>query len=328
MLFLVALPAAGAAIGAIKGRKAHGTMKDARDLAADRAALYQRVVGYFDDQRPKTVSQLASYGAMRLDVYDSDLRRLQNALQHIGGVRSSELAEIDIDLAVQIDALDLTSIDFAAIDAVKAALAAAGMGATTYLATIGAVGIFATASTGTPIAVLSGAAAWNATLAWLGGGALAAGGMGAGFGAVVLGGIVLGPALAVGGLLLAAKATERMEEAKAFASKVDVAVEELRTATRAAQVIGNRAAGYTEVAGQLRAVLTPLIDEVCSIAASGRGFAELSAPERHRLHLAFELAVTLKLILDTPLVTAGGKPAPAPEKALRDARDAAKAWSR
>ena len=46
-----------------------------------------------------------------------------------------------------------------------------------------------TASTGTAISTLSGAAATKATLAWLGGGALAAGGLGVAGGTVVLGGV-------------------------------------------------------------------------------------------------------------------------------------------
>lgn len=50
-----------------------------------------------------------------------------------------------------------------------------------------------TASTGTAIGTLSGAAATNATLAWFGGGALAAGGAGMAGGTIVLGGILFAP---------------------------------------------------------------------------------------------------------------------------------------
>ena len=49
-----------------------------------------------------------------------------------------------------------------------------------------------TASTGTAISSLGGAAATKATLAWLGGGALAAGGFGIAGGVVVLGAIGVG----------------------------------------------------------------------------------------------------------------------------------------
>ena len=58
-----------------------------------------------------------------------------------------------------------------------------------------AVGALGTASTGAGIASLSGIAASNATLAWLGGGALAAGGGGIALGTIVLGGLLIIPAV-------------------------------------------------------------------------------------------------------------------------------------
>ena len=63
------------------------------------------------------------------------------------------------------------------------------------------------------IGALSGAAATNATLAWLGGGSLAAGGFGMAGGMAVLGGIVAGPALALGGVFLDSKAEDKLYEA-------------------------------------------------------------------------------------------------------------------
>jgi len=59
-------------------------------------------------------------------------------------------------------------------------------GSLTALGAYGMVGLLAEASTGTAIASLSGAAATNATLAWLGGGSLAAGGFGIAGGMAVL----------------------------------------------------------------------------------------------------------------------------------------------
>lgn len=69
---------------------------------------------------------------------------------------------------------------------------AGGLGAPAVVST--AVASFGTASTGTAISTLSGAAATKATLAWLGGGALAAGGLGVAGGVVVLGAIGVGGA--------------------------------------------------------------------------------------------------------------------------------------
>lgn len=60
----------------------------------------------------------------------------------------------------------------------------------------GVVAAIGTASTGTPIASLSGAAAVNATMAWLGGGSIASGGGGVFVGSIVMGGAVVFVAVA------------------------------------------------------------------------------------------------------------------------------------
>ncbi|MEZ8302930.1 hypothetical protein AB6C61_03685 [Vibrio splendidus] len=67
------------------------------------------------------------------------------------------------------------------------------LGGTAAVGAWGLVSIIGSASTGTAIATLSGAAATNATLAWFGGGALAASGAGMSGGMMVLGGIVAAP---------------------------------------------------------------------------------------------------------------------------------------
>lgn len=72
------------------------------------------------------------------------------------------------------------------------AAAAGTLSAGTIYTAVGALGA---ASTGAGIAGLSGVAASNATLAWLGGGALAAGGGGIALGTIVLGGLVIIPAV-------------------------------------------------------------------------------------------------------------------------------------
>ncbi len=77
-----------------------------------------------------------------------------------------------------------------------AASQGAGLGAATAAGSWALVSLLGTASTGTAIGTLSGAAATNATLAWLGGGALAAGGGGMAAGLLTLGGLVALPLIA------------------------------------------------------------------------------------------------------------------------------------
>ncbi|EIO7469445.1 hypothetical protein ABL602_001439 [Salmonella enterica subsp. enterica] len=76
------------------------------------------------------------------------------------------------------------------------------------------VSVIGTASTGTAISTLSGIAATNATLAWFGGGALAAGGAGMSGGMLVLGGIFAAPIIyfAAKGARTKARAFQEQEE--------------------------------------------------------------------------------------------------------------------
>ncbi|HRR19369.1 MAG TPA: hypothetical protein P5332_10015 [Ignavibacteriales bacterium] len=95
-----------------------------------------------------------------------------------------------------------------ALNSVQGASAGLGTAAATYFL----VGQLATASTGTAIASLSGAAATNATLAWLGGGSLATGGLGIMAGKMVLGGLFLLPAVAITALLSYNSTNKKIQE--------------------------------------------------------------------------------------------------------------------
>jgi hypothetical protein len=91
-------------------------------------------------------------------------------------------------------------------------LASTGAGAAAGLGTWSLVSLFGTASTGTMISSLSGIAAHNATLAWLGGGALAVGGGGMAAGAAVMASIMVFPALIINGALQHRSANKKIEE--------------------------------------------------------------------------------------------------------------------
>lgn len=106
-------------------------------------------------------------------------------------------------------------------------LKAVGVASAASQGTLGLIGLFGTASTGTAISGLSGAAAWNATLAWLGGGSLAAGGGGTALGTVVLGGITVGPALMIGGFVLGGEGEKALTKAIEYASEVNRKIAEL-----------------------------------------------------------------------------------------------------
>lgn len=102
----------------------------------------------------------------------------------------------------------------------------------TPLAASALVGYFGTASTGTAIYTLSGAAATNAILAWFGGGSLASGGLGMAGGTAVLGMAAAGPAVLVAGLAISKHCEKKLEEAIKAEEKAEKKMEELEYGTR------------------------------------------------------------------------------------------------
>ena len=138
----------------------------------------------------------------------------------IAFIKKAKLANPDIISDGEVTVQDLEILDQVYGDLLKTlggagASIAGGVGAGTFtaLGAYGLVGAFGTASTGTAIGGLSGAAASNATLAWFGGGSLAAGGLGIAGGTAVLGGIVAAPAIIGFGVFRQVKARSVQKEA-------------------------------------------------------------------------------------------------------------------
>jgi hypothetical protein len=106
-------------------------------------------------------------------------------------------------------------------EVISGMLRSAASGVATSAAAYGIVANLAAASTGTAISTLSGAAATNATLAWLGGGTLAAGGGGVAVGTLVMGGFAAAPALLCAGFVMQSEAEKVETETERRIAKID-----------------------------------------------------------------------------------------------------------
>ncbi len=137
-----------------------------------------------------------------------------------------------------------------------------GVGAAVgVLATYGAytgVGMLASTAGGVAIAELSGIAATNVTLAWLGGGALSVGGFGMVGGMAVLGGLVAGPAIAILGAMSADEMEEKLEKARAYHSQVEKAVKKADAIINQFQAIEKMAKLFTRQIAKFDALLFSL----------------------------------------------------------------------
>ena len=142
---------------------------------------------------------------------------------------------------------------------IKGGVAGASVAVAAPQAALMGVSALATASTGTAISSLSGAAATNATLAWLGGGSLAAGGGGMAAGTAVLGLVAAAPAAFIGGITVAVIGSKQKTSAKQYASQVSIACENIRTAIDLLPKITER---VTELSGILRGLVERACDAI------------------------------------------------------------------
>ena len=180
-------------------------------------------------------------------------------------------------------------------------------GTATALGAYGAASALATASTGTAISALSGAAATNATLAFFGGGSLAAGGLGIAGGTAVLGGLVAGPALLVMGVITGAKAGKNLENAKANKAQAEEIVNQLQQGGDLCIAIRRRSYMFYSLMSRLDARFIPLIERMKDIVANeGYDYSKYSVDSKKAIASVASIAVTIKSIIDTPLLTEDG----------------------
>jgi hypothetical protein len=152
-------------------------------------------------------------------------------------------------------------------------LKAAGVAAGVHQGAFALVGLVGTASTGTAISGLSGVALTNATLAWLGGGSLAAGGGGMALGTIVLGSLAAGPALLVGGLLLNGQGEKASTKAAEYAADVHVDLGRQRLHVEFLQRVGRRLEELSAVLSQLDDRAAASLDRLETLASPDDAFA-------------------------------------------------------
>lgn len=197
-------------------------------------------------------------------------------------------------------------VDFAA-NVAGGVLAGGAGGALVAFGAYGAAQALAAASTGTAIAALHGAAATNATLAFFGGGSLAAGGLGMAGGAAVLGGLVAGPALLVLGFIVDAAASKKLEQALTNQAEAIKMTEELNTGSMQCEAIRRRTYMFYNLLARLDARFLPLIYKMEDIIKTeGDDYRFYSNESKKIIASCASIAVTIKAVLDTPLLTDDG----------------------
>ena len=324
-LLFIGVAAATGAVGAGKSVKAGIDSSTASSINKNANQMVEASTTRLNAQREACGRALRVLGEEKLFVLNQTVRQFLDAFTRIKNVDFTELTGLEELRKLHVDEREFTElksmVNFAGSIAGGAAAGTAG-GALVAFGAYGAAQAFAFASTGTAIASLSGAAATNATLAFFGGGSLAAGGLGMAGGAAVLGGLIAGPALMVMGFVVGEAARKNLEKAKSNLEEAKQICEELDTGSLQCEVIRRRTYMFYNLLARLDTRFLPLIYQMEDILKNEGDDYRLYRPESRKVIASCaSIAVTIKSVLDTPLLTDDGLLTPESEQTALAVQD-------
>ncbi len=293
--------------GVKKGIDAYSDNEEAGELNEEAQELLKKAERRLKGHRDDCKKRLEKLGRLKFTVWDQQLGRFVSLFEQIRGVDVTGVAAADkIEWSPE-ELEEMKQLSGHAAEVVAGGFGAIGSGALVGMASYGGATMLASASTGTAISSLAGVAATNATLAWFGGGSLAAGGLGMAGGMAVLGGIAAGPVLAVAGGLMAAKARENLANAR---GNYALATEQEAELDAAGAVVN----GIHKVAGQVIGVvsamderMTTVLDQFALVIEKhGTDFYQYPDYAKRQVYLAVQFAKCVKILLETPILTKDG----------------------
>lgn len=300
---------AAGAFGAKKGYDAYCDNEDAKSYTQKAKRIFENSQEELNDKRKATNKNLNDFGEYKKSIFENEINKFLSLFSQIKNYKATDNTlderefknnEISFE-AFKKEVFNVTNL-LGSMGGSAVAGAAAGFGA------FGATGLLATASTGTAISTLSGAAATNATLAWLGGGSLAAGGFGVAGGTMVLGGLVAGPALAVAGWVLSAKAKEakneaysNLEKARSIKAINDTIILKLDTIVKISNAVRQTIQTLNNLA------FKSLLIELELFLIKKSDYNHFSKDEKEFVNKILNVAQTIKNLLVVPILTEDGE---------------------
>lgn len=309
LLFIPTAVATGL-IGVGKSVKAAFDIHDANKTNEKANDIIEGAKKGVERARKACGADLNKLGKKKVNILDSSVNHFVQSFGKLKNVNLQRSKGLDEMGRLNIDSAEFEELrelgNFATSILCGIAGGALG-GAITAFGAYSAVGTFATASTGTAIASLSGAAATNATLAFFGGGSLAAGGLGIAGGTMVLGGLVAVPALAIMGFVIEAKASSAKDEAYSNLAKAKKVSAELMVAIDLCNAISSKCNMFIDLLNKLDSYFKPLINKIDeAISLHGTDYNKFSQEQKQATAAAASIAKAIKMVLDTPILDSNG----------------------
>lgn len=309
-LLFIGIAAASGSVGVGKTIKAGVDTSSARRINQDANTIVETATDRINAQRKTCGDALTRLGQQKMFVLNSNLMRFVDAFSKIKNVDFTDSEGLEELKKFHLDSpefVELKSMVSFAGALAGGAIAGTAGGALAAFGAYGAAQALACASTGTAIASLSGAAATNATLAFFGGGSLAAGGLGVAGGAAVLGGLVAGPALLVVGFVTGGAARKKLDKARTNRAEAVQIAAQLEVGSNQCEAIRRRTYMFYNLLARLDSYFLPTIYKMEDILVTeGDDYRNYSEVSKKAIASSASIAVTIKSVLDTPLLTDDG----------------------
>ena len=310
------------AIKGVKGAMDHNSANDINDNAV---FMVDNANNKINQQRESTNGVLKDYGGRKLRAFNGVIAEFIDTfgrLKNVDTIHTPELEKLNVGDFSTVS-LDGLRSDYELLKSSGLGLGAGlGGGAALAFGAYNGTMLLATASTGTAISTLGGAAATNATLAWLGGGSLAVGGGGMALGSMVLGGIVAGPALAIFGHIVGNKGEEalnnarsNLEQAKTILNEANLMLGKLAAIEKVTSLANST---FSTVSSHLRRAVSDLKKV---LDAEGENYQAFSAENRESVFRSVKFAQLIKAMIDTPILDQDGNLVLSTEKRLQEIKD-------
>lgn len=299
-----------AAVGLYKGGKAIMDNMEADDVNDSANSIVQRAEDRLNKSREACQKTLEELGQRKIETLTTTVphflehfNKIKNVdFQHDGDLGNMQLKEFSTQALQSMQ----ESVSFILSSGLGAGIGVGGGVLTAFGAYSGTMA-FASAGTGTAISALSGVAAQNATLAWLGGGTLASGGMGVAGGMMALGALTAGPALLVAGWYMGSKAESKLNNAQSNLAEAKKFRSDCRAAVALTDGIANVANTANGILSELRKHSRRNMVKLCNVIdEQGINYAEYNDDAKMIVMKNVKIIQVIKAFLDTPILDEQG----------------------
>ncbi len=293
---------ATAAFGAKKGYDAYSDTQETEEYHNKAQRLYNSTANKVNKYRSDAQNSFETLGELQTMIMQESLKRYEDIIDRLDVKDNISFKDIlSVETLKNIDSVRESIVTIQ--NTLGGFVGGAAAGAMAGFGAFGGAGLLASASTGTAISSLSGVAATNATLAWFGGGSLAAGGLGMAGGTFVLSSIVAAPVIAVAAFVFAASAEKKKYNAQAYYDSVEALCESMEAEGLIWKEIKNKAKEKVNTLRDLNNAFIPLLDFVeNAMQTYGHEISKWDEQSRFKLKTMMQNAETIVNIINAPIM--------------------------